>query len=261
MGVKMRYELLGSVRVVHSDGVTILSARKMEILLAVLLARADQVVTTGQLFTELWGEQAPRRANASLHVYVSQLRKFLSRPGRTDSPIVTHPPGYLLRIGVDDIDALHFQREVTRGRALLAVGDHEAAIPVFEAALALWRGPALDDLRDGPIVNGYVTWLEESRVDCLEMLVEAYLKCGRHREVIGRLQTLIAEHPLREAFYRYLMLALYHSERRAEALQLYQVARQRLNDELGLEPCRSLRELQQDILVGDGSVGMLLGRV
>jgi DNA-binding SARP family transcriptional activator len=230
----------------------------MEILLAALLARNDQVVTTGQLFTELWGERAPRRANASLHVYVSQLRKFLGRPGRMDSSIITHPPGYLLRMGVDELDAYDFQKQVDRGRALVGLGNYEAAIPVFESALALWRGPALDDIHDGPIVHSYVTWLEESRVGCLEMLVEAYLKCGRHREVTGRLQTLIAEHPLREAFYRYLMLAFYYSERRAEALQLYQVARQRLNDELGLEPCRSLRELQQNILLGDGAVGDLL---
>src|SRR4051794_14412309 len=101
----MRYEILGPLRVVDDAGVSFISARKMETLLAVLLARCGTGVTTGQLITEIWGEQAPRRANAALHVYISQLRKFLHRPGRAGSPIVTRPHGYLLRQGGDELDA------------------------------------------------------------------------------------------------------------------------------------------------------------
>src|SRR5260221_14189978 len=98
MGGSVRYEILGPLRVVDEEGNSFISARKIEVLLALLLIRADQVVPTDQLITEIWGEWAPRRANAGLHVNISQLRKFLHRPGRPGSPIETRPPGYLLRL-------------------------------------------------------------------------------------------------------------------------------------------------------------------
>jgi len=247
----LRYEVLGPLTIIGDDGSATLTAHKMEVLLATLLSRAEQVVTTGQIYTELWGERAPRRANASLHVYISQLRRFLDRGQSAGNPIATRPPGYLIRIGEDELDANEFQAAVERGRNLLAAERYEEAAKALQAALAIWRGPALEDLCDGPIVNAYVTWLEESRIECIEMLVEAHLKLHRHREVIGQLHNLIAAYPLREVFYRYLMLALHYSERRAEALQVYQTVRKRLNEELGIEPCWSLRELQQRILNGD----------
>jgi DNA-binding SARP family transcriptional activator len=109
----------------------------------------------------------------------------------------------------------------------------------------------LGDLRNGPIVDGFVTWMMESRMECLEMLADAHLRVGRHRELVGRLYSLTAENPLREAFYRQLMLALYRSERQADALKVYQSARATLNDELGLEPCKALRDLHQAILAED----------
>ncbi|GAB2926605.1 AfsR/SARP family transcriptional regulator [Streptomyces mayteni] len=230
----------------------------MELLLAALLSRSGQMVTMGQLCTELWGERAPRRAATSLHVYISQLRKFLGRPRQSESPIVTRSPGYVIQIGSDEFDALDFQRGVEEGRTHALIGEREKAVRSFEEALGLWRGPALDEIRDGPIVHGFVTWLDELRVECAEMLVEAYLQMGRYRDVIPRLQQLLVENPLREVFYRHLMLALYRTDRRAEALDVYQLARRRLNDELGLEPCRSLRELQQCVLADDGAEHVLL---
>ncbi|WP_194920609.1 AfsR/SARP family transcriptional regulator [Catenulispora rubra] len=132
--------------------------------------------------------------------------------------------------------------------ATAAAGDHERAILTFEGALALWRGPVLEDLRDGPILHAFATWLEAAKIDCMGMMIECYMALGRHREVISRLQALIMDHPLREDFYCLLMLALFYSERRAEALDVYRSARRRLHDELGLEPCDSLQELQQRIL-------------
>jgi DNA-binding SARP family transcriptional activator len=247
----MRYEILGPLRVVDDAGVSFISARKMETLLAVLLARCGTGVTTGQLITEIWGEQAPRRANAALHVYISQLRKFLHRPGRATSPIVTRPHGYLLRQGSDELDAQDFQRLMNHGRARARMRCDEDAIVAFESALDMWRGPAMADLTEGPIVYAYATWLEESRLECVELLTESYLKLGRHREVVGRLYALTSEHPLREAFYRYLMVALYRSERQADALAVYRSARDVLRDELGLTPCRALRDLHSAILAGD----------
>lgn len=247
----MRYEILGPLRVVDGDTSSSISARKIEIALAVLLIRADQVVTHDQLMTEIWGDRPPRRATAGLHVYISQLRKFLYRPGRLENPVVTRQSGYLLRTGSDELDVRIFLDLVKQGRANVREERYEEAVHRFESALALWRGPVLGDLRDGPVVSGYTTWLAEARLECLEMLADVCLRLGRHRELVGRLYSLTAENPLCETFYRQLMVALYRSERQADALIVYQSARRTLQDELGLEPGRALREVQQAILSAD----------
>jgi DNA-binding SARP family transcriptional activator len=248
----VRYELLGPLRVVGDEGKSdSIGAQKIETLLAVLLIRSDQVVATEQLMTEIWGERVPRRATAGIHVYVSQLRKFLNRCGGAGSPVVTRPPGYVLRSGTDELDYQSFLRLVGWGRDHVRDRRYEEASACFENALEMWRGPVLGDLSHGPIVEGFVTWLTETRLECTEMLIDAQLELGRHRELVGRLYSLTAEHPLREAFSRQLMLALYRSERQADALEVYRSVRQTINDELGLEPCRALQELQRGILTAD----------
>jgi SARP family transcriptional regulator, regulator of embCAB operon len=252
----VRYEILGPLRVVEENGSSFISARKIEVLLAVLLIRADQVVTSDQLMVEIWGDRLPRRATAGLQVYISQLRKFLCRPDRMGSPIVTRPPGYLLSIGSDEFDLSLFQQLAAEGRTNARAARHQEASACFEQALALWRGPVLDEMRIGPIVEGFVTWLEEMRMECIDMLVDSQLELGRHRELVGSLYALSVEYPLRETFYRQLMLALYRSERKADALKVYQSARKMLNDELGLEPCRMLKDLQQAILVADDQLDL-----
>ncbi|AXK32420.1 activator protein [Streptomyces armeniacus] len=247
----MKYEVLGPLRVTERDSHSSISARKIETVLAVLLIRSDQVVGRDQLTAEIWGDQPPRRATAGLHVYISQLRKFLQRRCQLDNPIVTQPPGYQLRKGADEIDFHIFLQLMNQGRADMRERRFEQAAERFESALSLWRGPVLGDLRAGAIVEGFVTWLTEARLECLEMLADAQLEIGRHREFVGRLYSLTAENPLRETFYRQLMLALYRSERQADALKVYQAARRTLHEELGLEPCRALQELQHAILTAD----------
>jgi SARP family transcriptional regulator, regulator of embCAB operon len=247
----VRYEVLGPVRLVDGDDRDAISARKIETVLTVLLIRSDQVVPLDQLITEIWGEAPPRRAMAGLHVYISQVRKFLDRPGRTENPVVTRAPGYLLRKGDDEIDFHLFSEAVERGRRLTRARRYEEAAACLEEALGLWRGPVLGDQSGGPIIEGFVTWMTESRLECLELCAEAYLRLGRHREVIGRLYSLVTENPLREVYYRQLMLALYRSERQADALEVYRSARDTLREELGLEPCRALRDMQRAILTAD----------
>src|SRR5947208_9070278 len=246
MGVGLKYEILGSLRIGDGQGTfATLTARKMEILLATLLIRAEEVVSIDQLTTEIWGGNPPRRAGAALHVYVSQLRKFLKRPGRDDSPIVTRAPGYTFRLGQDELDLHEFQKLMSNGRSLARAGNFEEAVVSLEDALALWRGPVLGELRDGPMINGFANWLGEIRLECVELLVSSNLMLDRHQEVIAWLHSLIAEHPLHERFYQQLMLALYRSGRRADALKVYQTAREQLMAELGLEPCAPLRDLQR----------------
>ncbi|WP_153534763.1 AfsR/SARP family transcriptional regulator [Actinomadura macrotermitis] len=245
------YEVLGPLRVLDGEDSFTISARKVQTVLAALVVRCDQVVAPGQLITEIWGDVPPRRATAGLHVYISQVRKLLNRPGRTANPLLTRVSGYQLRTDDDEIDFRLFLGAVERGRALMRERRDEEAMACLEGALDLWRGPVLGDLRSGPIIEGFVTWMTELRLECLELLADVHLRLGRHREVIGRLQLLVGENPLCEAYYRQLMLALYRSGRQAEALGVYQSARSLLMEELGLEPCRALRDLQQAILTAD----------
>ncbi|MGW1997075.1 AfsR/SARP family transcriptional regulator [Embleya sp. NPDC001921] len=249
----MRYSILGPLHVIDEAGNGApISAPKLRTLLAALVIRGNQVVSIDQLIDEIWGENPPRRVTAALHVYVSQLRRLIGRPDDPEGPIVTGAPGYLLRMAPEDLDLWTFQRHVQQGRAHLRVGAYHQASESLRAARDLWRGPALGEpYGQGPLIRGFMTWLEEARLECTELLVEAELELGLHRELVGPLYALTTEHPLREVFHRQLMLALYRSERQADALRVYQQARETLNGELGLEPGRALRDLQLAILTAD----------
>ncbi|GAA2103503.1 hypothetical protein GCM10009801_78520 [Streptomyces albiaxialis] len=156
-----------------------------------------------------------------------------------------------MSLGNDGLDLRAFDKYVREGRAHYRSGNHEAATRSFENALGLCRGPLLDGVCRGPILQGFQTWLNEAWLECMEMLMDSRLALGRHRELISDLYWLSTEHPLREAFHRQLMLALHRSDRQADALQVYQRARRMLNDELGLEPGRSLQNMQHAILTAD----------
>ncbi|MEU3573329.1 AfsR/SARP family transcriptional regulator [Kitasatospora sp. NPDC036755] len=255
----LRYELLGPLRVVDEHGEHSPSAYKVRLLLATLLGRAGQVVTMEQLVEAVWGDRAPTRASANVHVYVSQLRKFLHRDGVTQTPIATQPPGYRITVAPESMDQFRFRRLVQEGRGHARAARHEDAATAFGAALSLWRGPALEGLRDSAPLDTLASRLDEDRLECIELLAESALALGQHRELIGLLYAAIDENPLREPFYRQLMLALFRSERQAEALQLYQLARRTVSDALGVEPCRSLRELHQAILEDDDRLYLRTG--
>lgn len=253
----MRYEILGQLRVVDEHGASSISTPRTEVLLAALLTHANQVVSASQLIAEIWGAEPPKQATAGLHVYVSQLRKFLRRPGRPGSPIATRAPGYILRTAADELDFHSFLWLVNLGRGHLRDGDDDRAVNSLDRALSLWRGPVFGDLRGGPAVQGLATWLTEARLECTEMVVEARLRLGRHAEMISHLYGLITEYPLREVFYRQLMLALHRTQRRADALHVYRIARWNFIQELGQEPGRALQGLYQAILVGEAIPDLL----
>jgi DNA-binding SARP family transcriptional activator len=244
----VRYELLGPLRIVNGTEISFITAPKVEVLLSALLIEINHVVTADRLMAEIWGEQLPRRANAGLHVYISELRKFLRRLDRRGDSIVTRSPGYVLQQGDDRLDSQLFLERVELGRVAMRGRDFEKASEYFTQALSVWRGPVLGGVGTGPVLVGFATRLAEARMECTEMLVECQVQLRRHRQLIGPLYSLIAENPLRESFYRQLMVALYRSERRAEALQVYQSARRVLREEFGLEPCTQLRELHRAIL-------------
>ena len=180
-----------------------------------------------------------------VHIYVSQLRKVLP-----SGALQTRPPGYRLEVAPEAVDLLRFERLRKEGRAALADGDAATAAERLTAACALWRGPALGEFSE-PFAAAAAAHLDELRLLAVEDRVDAELALGRHRDVAGELQALVASHPLRERPRRQLMLALYRQGRHAEALAAFQELRAALRDELGIDPSAGLAELQYRILNQD----------
>jgi DNA-binding SARP family transcriptional activator/ABC-type branched-subunit amino acid transport system substrate-binding protein/streptogramin lyase len=182
-------------------------------------------------------------------MYVSQLRRSLG-----DGVLITRTPGYILTVDPDALDADRFERLLADGKRLLADGRADTASVRLREALSLWRGPALSDFRYEDFAKGEIARLDEQRVAALEERIEADLALGRHADLIGELESLVSEHPLRERLRGQLMLGLYRCGRQAEALEVYQDARRVLLHELGLEPGPSLQALEQAILRQDLSL-------
>jgi predicted ATPase/DNA-binding SARP family transcriptional activator len=245
----MEYRVLGPLEVRDGERSLPLAGAKQRALLALLLVNAGRVVSRDRLIDELWGEQPPETAVTSLQGYVSRLRKLL--PAET---LLTRPPGYLLEIEPDDLDLRRFELLLAEGREALAQHDAEPAAQLLHEALALWRGPALAEFAFEPFAQAEIGRLEDLRLAAVEERIEADLALGRHAELIGELEALIAENPHRERLRGQLMLALYRSSRQAEALDAYKDARHALVDELGIEPGEKLQELEKLILTHDDSL-------
>ena len=179
---------------------------------------------------DLWGDNVPESAQKMVQIHVSQLRKGLPEPR-----LQTRAPGYVLEVGEDELDLARFERLLREGRRALSEGDAATAAGLLRNALALWRGPALTEFAE-PFAEPESTRLEELRLAAVESQLEAELALGHQRDVVGELETLIAQHPLRERFRAQHMIALYRSGRHAEALASYQTFRRTLSEELGIEP-------------------------
>src|SRR5262249_1836160 len=193
-----------------------------------------------------WGGQAPAAAGRAVQVQVSKLRKLVD-----DGAIETRPTGYLLRVEPGALDLDRFGSLVERGRDRLAQGDSDEAGRSLREALALWRGSPLAGFAFEEFAGNEIGRLGEPRLARLELRLEADLGLGRHTELVGELDGLVRDHPLRESFARLLILALYRSGRQADALTAYQHTRTGLRDELGLDPGQALQELEKQILRQD----------
>ena len=247
----MEFWLLGPLEVRNQERVLELGGPKRRALLALLALRANEVVSTDRLIEELWGEQPPSSAITALHGHVSRLRKLLNDQDAGKQFLRTRPPGYVLELSPEELDLYRFERLREEARALQASGNLADAATRLRDALALWRGPPLADLAYERFVRDEVPRLEELRLAVVEERIEIDLALGRHGDLTAELEALVSQHPLRETFVRQRMLALYRSDRQAEALEVYQQGRQRLVEELGIEPGKGLRELQQAILTQD----------
>jgi DNA-binding SARP family transcriptional activator len=234
------YRILGPLEVLAADGEALaLGGQKQRGALALLLLRANHIVSTESLIAALWGESPPRTAATSLQNVISSLRKLLGADA-----LETRPPGYRLVADEDAIDLMRFERLVQSARALEPAEQAER----LREALALWRGEPLGDLALETYVIGDVRRLEELRLSTIEARADADLACGRYHELVPELEGLVARHPLRERMRGQLMLALYRSGRQADALRAYQEARRDLLAELGLEPSPELQALHGQIL-------------
>ena len=244
----MEYRILGGLEVEDRGRPVPVRGPRQRALLAYLLVNANEVVPDERLLEDLWADEPPKSGLAALRVRVSQLRKGLEEG---DTLILTRPPGYVLHVPADAVDARRFEQLLADGRKALAAGRAEAAATTLRDALALWRGPALADVAYQQWAQAEAARLEELRRSALEERIEADLALGRHAELVGELEALVAAEPLRERLRGQLMLALYRCGRQADALAAYRSARASLVEELGIEPGRALAELEAAILRQD----------
>ncbi|MFJ2609232.1 BTAD domain-containing putative transcriptional regulator [Streptomyces sp. NPDC087425] len=243
----LEFRLLGPVEILWGGRNITPTAPKPRQIISLLTLRHDTVVQASELIDELWPELPPPSAVTTLQTYIYKFRKLLLKQG-LGNLLQTRPGGYSLTIPSSSLDVNLFEIRAEEGQELLQRGDSAAALACFEQALALWRGPALADVETGGRLFSYVTRLEELRFRILELRIETDLENGRHRELISELKALVLAHPLHEHLHGLLMVALHRSGRRHEALEVYQSLRQKMIDELGLEPGKELARLQHTLL-------------
>ena len=242
----MNVRILGPIEV-DREGQTVVLGPKQQMLLAILLVNRGEPVSAERIVESMYEGRPPSTAAKTLQVHVSRLRKALGDGSR----VHTSAGGYLIALEPDELDLERFELLSQQGRDALALGDARRASESLADALQLWRGPPLADFAYAAFAQPEISRLDELRLGTLEDRIDADLASGCHATLVGELEALVREHPLRERLRGQLMLALYRSGRQAEALEAYQDARRVLVDDLGIDPSRPLRELQQRILEQD----------
>jgi len=248
----VEFRILGPLEVVEDGNPVALGTLKERLVLGVLLLHANEVVSRERLIDDLWGEAPPPTARKAVNVYISKLRQTLTRDGH--DPIATADGGYRLRVEPDLLDADRMRGLVKQAAERMADGESDAASRLLQEALVLWRGPTLAGLVFESFGRDQVAQLDEFRFAALMDRIDCDLSLGRQEQVLGELNVLVREHPLRERLRAQQMLALYRADRQAEALDAYAAARHTLVDDLGIEPSEALQRLQQAILRHDPSL-------
>jgi len=239
----------------HQANITAPKPRQMFALLALNVGRTVAVPT---IIEELWRGRPPPSAWGVLQSYVMQLRKSLKvatghSSGAAHDSIVNNFGGYLLNAPRESLDFFCFEMAVERARRNLAAGNAEPTATMLRRALSSGKGPALADVQKGPLLEPDFLHMENSRLAAIRLRIQADLRLGRHRELIGELRMLVGQHPFDEMLHGQLMLALYHSGRRLHAPAVYHSLRQAS----GLEPSQRLRELHRRILAADHQINLL----
>lgn len=237
--------MLGPVELLDGQRQIALGGGRQRKLLLALLIHANEVVSSDRLIEALWGERPPASSAKLVQGFVSKLRRVLG-----DGRLETRAPGYVLRVDKGELDVDRFEALVAEARTV----PPNRAAELLREALSLWRGPPLPELRYADIAQPEIARLESLRHVALEERFEADLALGRHRELVPELERLVAAEPLRERLRAQLMLALYGSDRQADALASYADGRRRFVEELGIEPGAALKELERQILAQDAAL-------
>jgi predicted ATPase/DNA-binding SARP family transcriptional activator len=244
VGTSLSLRVLGPVEAWRDDRPVGVGGQKARVVLAALLAHYGEVVSVDRLCDALWGDDQPPSAASTLQSHISRLRRVLA----PEATISARPPGYSLTADDGVVDAVEFV-------ACVAAAEHArdagSRLDLLQAALALWQGSAFEGMADYDWARAESVRLEELRLGALEQLIDDRLELGHDEQVVGELERLVVTNPLRERFWRQLVLALYRTGRQAEALRRASDVRALLREELGLDVSPELRDLEHRILVDD----------
>lgn len=247
--IKIGFGVLGPLQMTVNAAPVTLGTPKLRAVLAMLVMNRNRPVSTDSLITAAWEEGPPAEARASLHSYISNLRKLVSTAGADPKQVLVNaPPGYRLNAADTDCDIGRFVVEKAAGVHAAAAGRFEEASRHLTDALAEWRGPVLDDLRTFQFVDVFATALTEDKVEAHTARAGAEIACGRAYAVISELESLTVEYPYREPLWAQLITAFYAAERQSEALDTYQRLKTTLAEDLGIDPGPTVRALHEKIL-------------
>jgi DNA-binding SARP family transcriptional activator len=247
----MQFGVLGTLQVTSGDKSYVPTAPKSRQLLALLLISANEFVSVDACVEELWSGNPPNSFMSTLHTYVLHVRRMLKHlPGGSDL-LRTRTQGYQLVVPPGTFDRALFDDHVREARDAMARNENHLAASAFRSALALWRGPVLVDVPASTVITAYQVELTERRLGVLEQRIEADLRLGRHADLLPELHNLMQTHPTHENIHAQLMIALYRSDRRTKAIQVFHRLSRLLGDQLGLSPCTRMQRLHEAIVNSD----------
>jgi DNA-binding SARP family transcriptional activator len=253
------FRILGPVEIAAGSNRLDLGGARQEIVLATLLLSANKVVTMDRLLDAMYGEDLPPTARAQVQISISSLRRVFA-PHSDEPVIATHRQGYVIKVESGRLDSERFAELVAAARVAREANSVDLAVARYRDALRLWRGPALEGI-DSVLIRAAAHRLDEQRIAANEDRLTIELDLGRHHELVSEIGDLVREYPLRERLRGQLMVALYRSDRAAEALEVYEHARRTMIDELGIEPGEHLQQLQHAILNADPVLALPSGPV
>ena len=240
--------VLGAVRIELDTRVVKIAAPRQRALLALLLLDVNRTVSASNLIDGIWGDAPPQHPESALHIVVCRLRRAL---GSVASLLERDSTGYRVELQPHELDLTRAEAHAVDARTSLEAGDPERASSEFDDALACWSGEPLADVTNFPFYDATARRLREFQIALVESRNAAYLRCGRHLELLPDIESWIAANPWRERLRAHQMVALYRSGRQIEALAAYDDLRRLLVTDFGVDPHEDLQRLRGRILEGD----------